>query len=344
MNYNAFIEIITSDNKEHTFFVNKKVTSLKPEPLLMEEQRYSLSPIKHSDIWALYKKQLRSFWTREEIDLSKDYDDYQKLDENTKYFIKYVLAFFATSDGSVFLNILENFSKEVKNMEAQICYQFQATMEAIHSEVYSLMIEELIKDNHEKQMLFDAINSIPCIKIKAEWALKWGNSNASFGQRLIAFAIIEGIFFSGSFCAFYWLKQQNILPGLTMANEFIARDEGMHCEFACLLYSKIENKIAQSIVHKMVNDSVLIEKEFITESLPCKLIGMNSDLMCNYIEFIADRLLINLGYSKIYNSRNPFTFMENINIELKNNFFENRTTSYQKLDISTIDTNLTEDF
>lgn len=336
-------KILTMTNVDEKS-IQDKVISSKPEPLLIEEQRYSLSPIKHLDIWSLYKKQLRSFWTREEIDLSKDYDDYQKLDENTRYFIKYVLAFFATSDGSVFLNILDNFSKEVKIMEAQICYQFQATMEGIHSEVYSLMIEELIKDNMEKQTLFDAIHTIPCIKIKAEWALKWGNSDTSFAQRLIAFAIIEGIFFSGSFCAFYWIKQQNILPGLTMANEFIARDEGMHCEFACLLYSKIENKITQTIVHKMVNDAVLIEKEFITESLPCKLIGMNSDLMRNYIEFIADTLLINLGYDKIYNSRNPFTFMENINIELKNNFFEHRTTTYQKLDISKIDTTLTYDF
>jgi ribonucleotide reductase beta subunit family protein with ferritin-like domain len=314
------------------------------EPLLMEEQRLCLAPIKHHDIWQLYKKQLDSFWTREEIDLSKDYDDFKKLDKNTKYFIKYILAFFATSDGSVFLNLMENFTKEVKIMEAQICYQFQGMMEAIHSEVYSLMIEELIKDENEKEELFNAIEKIPCIKRKAEWGQIWATSKTKFAQRLIAFAIVEGIFFSGSFCAIYWLKQQNILPGLTQSNEFIARDEAQHCEYACLLYSKIINKIPEVTVKQMIIDAVRIEKEFIIESLPCKLIGMNSTLMSQYIEFIADKLIQNLGYSKIYNVLNPFPFMENINLNLKSNFFETRTTSYQKPDLTNISVEISEDF
>ena len=314
------------------------------EPLLLEEQRLCLAPIQHHDIWALYKKQLKSFWTREELDLSRDYNDYKKLDYNTQYFIKNILAFFATSDGSVFLNIMDNFSKEVKIMEAQICYQYQGTMEGIHSEVYSIMIEELIKNESEKMELFNAISTMPCIKRKGEWASKWAQKDFPFGQRLIAFAIIEGIFFSGSFCAIYWLKQKNILPGLCMANEFIARDENMHCSFACLLYSKIINRLNESIVKQMVYDGVQIEKEFIIESLPCRLIGMNSDLMIQYIEFIADGLLINLGYSKLFNKSNPFSFMENLTIESKNNFFEHRTTTYQKVDLSNINNDITDDF
>lgn len=314
------------------------------EPLLFEEQRLCISPIIHFDIWDLYKKQMRSFWTREELDLSKDYLDFIKLDKDTQYFIKYILAFFATSDGLVFLNIMENFTKEVKILEAQICYQFQGMMEAIHSEVYSALIEEIIKDQDEKNKLFNAIEKIPCIKKKANWAYKWANSKTDFSQRLIAFIIVEGLFFSGSFCTIYWLKQQNILSGLCMANEFIARDEGMHCDFGYLLYSKIINKLDEKKVKNMINESVEIEKEFIIESLPCKLIGMNSDLMSQYIEFIADKILKNLGYSKLYNVVNPFLFMQNININVKNNFFENRTTSYQRLDTSNIYKDATEDF
>lgn len=314
------------------------------EPLLTEEQRLCVSPILHNDIWTLYKKQMNSFWTREELDLSKDYQDYITLDKDTQYFIKYILAFFATSDGLVFLNIMGNFTKEVKILEAQICYQFQGTMEAIHAEVYSVMIEEIIKDNKEKEELFNAIEKIPCIKKKGEWASTWANSETPFAQRLIAFSIVEGIFFSGAFCSIYWLKQQNIMPGLCMSNEFIARDESMHCEFAYLLYSKIINKLGQKIVHDMVKESVEIEKEFITESLPCKLIGMNSSLMSQYIEFTSDRLLLKLGYDKLYNSINPFIFMENINMSVKNNFFENRTTTYQKLNYDNIHEEINEDF
>ena len=314
------------------------------EPLLTEEQRLCVSPIIHNDIWTLYKKQLNSFWTREEIDLSKDYQDYIKLDNDTKYFIKYILAFFATSDGLVFLNIMENFTKEVKILEAQICYQFQGTMEAIHAEVYSVMIESIIKDNKEKEELFNSINDIPCLKKKGDWVSTWANSDSPFARRLLAFAIVEGIFFSGAFCAIYWLKQQNVMSGLCMANEFIARDEGMHCEFAYLLYSKIVFKLSQKTVHDMIKESVDIEKEFIIESLPCKMIGMNSDLMSQYIEFSADRLLLKLNYDKLYNVSNPFFFMENINISVKNNFFENRTTTYQKLNYDNIHDEITEDF
>jgi ribonucleotide reductase beta subunit family protein with ferritin-like domain len=351
LNVQNFCEILENDRaqlkkiqKHYSYTDLDSLDTKIQEPLLTEEQRLCLAPIRHYDIWNLYKKQLDSFWTREEIDLSKDYDDFKKLDSNTKYFIKYILAFFATSDGSVFLNLMEHFSKEVKIMEAQICYQFQGMMEAIHSEVYSLMIEELIKDEDEKIELFNAINTIPCIKRKAEWAETWGKSDTKFAQRLVAFAAVEGIFFSGSFCAIYWLKQQNILPGLTQSNEFIARDEASHCDFACLLYSKIVNKLPESTVYQMIIDAVRIEKEFIIESLPCKLIGMNSDLMSQYIEFIADRLISNLGYSKIYNVTNPFSFMENINLKLKSNFFETRTTTYQKPDLTNSSLVISEDF
>lgn len=314
------------------------------EPLLMEEQRLCLYPIKHPDIWKLYKEQENSFWTREEVDLSRDYADFKKLDTSTQYFIKYILAFFATSDGSVFLNLMGNFSKEVKILEAQICYQFQGAMEAIHSEMYSEMIECLIKDDREKNQLFNAINTISCIKRKTEWAQTWTGLNSKFSQRLIAFAIVEGIFFSGSFCAIYWLKQKNIMPGLTQSNELIARDEGTHTKFACLLYSKIVEKLSESIVHSMILDAVKIEEEFIIESLPCKLIGMNSDLMSQYIKFIADGLSVGLGYNKIYNVTNPFDWMENINIAVKGNFFENRITSYQKPDLSNTNAEISEDF
>jgi len=351
LNINSFIEIINTDGYSLKDSNNKSKNNIL-EPLLEEEQRICLAPIKHHDIWNLYKKQLKSFWTREELDFSKDYLDYKTLDANTQYFIKYILAFFATSDGLVFLNIMNNFIQEVKIMEAQICYQFQGMMEAIHSEVYSLMIEELIKDPKEKDELFNAIETIPCIKKKGKWAEMWTRKNISlnnsnnnnFGQRLIAYAVIEGIFFSGSFCAIYWIKQKNILPGLIQANEFIARDENMHCNFACLLYSKIINRLSEDVVHAMITDAVNIEKEFIIESLPCKLIGMNSDLMSTYIEIIADKLVINLGYNKIYNASNPFGFMENINLNLKNNFFESRTTNYQKADLTNILDDISEDF
>lgn len=325
---------------------NSSRTSLtdENEVLLIEKQRLCLYPLRYDDIWALYKKQEKGFWTREEVDLSKDYSDFYKLDEPTQYFIKHVLGFFATSDGSVFLNLMDNFSKEVKILEAQICYQYQGFIECVHSEMYSELIECIIKDENERNNLFNAINTIPCIKRKTEWAQTWAKSDTKFAQRLVAFAIVEGIFFSGSFCAIYWLKQKNIMPGLTQSNELIARDEGAHTEFACLLYSKIVNKLPESIVHDMIKDAVAIEEEFINVSLPCKMIGMNSELMTQYIRFIADNLVVNLGYSKIYNSKNPFGFMENINIPIKGNFFEHRITSYQKPDITNTKCEISEDF
>jgi ribonucleotide reductase beta subunit family protein with ferritin-like domain len=335
-NDREYIKNITKYYDSHTEQSN--------EPLLTETQRLCLYPILHSDIWKLYKEQENSFWTREEVDLSKDYNDFKQLDRDTQYFIKYILAFFATSDGTVFLNLMDNFSKEVKILEAQICYQYQGMIEAVHSEMYSEMIECIIKDEIEKMELFNAITTIPCIKRKAEWAHTWATSKTIFAQRLIAFAIVEGIFFSGSFCAIYWLKQKNIMPGLCQSNELIARDEGTHTKFACLLYSKIINRLSESTVHQMIMDAVRIEEEFIIESLPCRLIGMNSELMAEYIKFIADRLSIELGYSKIYNSANPFNFMENINIAVKGNFFESRITSYQKPNLSNTSTEISEDF
>jgi ribonucleoside-diphosphate reductase beta chain len=345
LNIQKFNQILRDDRKHIKKIKKCYNTDLDdPEPLLMEEQRLCLYPIRHQDIWKLYKEQEGSFWTREEVDLSRDYADFKKLDQSTQYFIKYILAFFATSDGSVFLNLMDNFSREVKILEAQICYQFQGMIEAIHSEMYSEMIECLIKDEKEKLALFDAINTIPCIKRKAEWAQSWAGSKTKFAQRLIAFAIVEGIFFSGSFCAIHWLKQKNIMPGLTQSNEFIARDEGSHTKFACLLYSKIVDKLPETIVHSMIIDAVRIEEEFIIESLPCKLIGMNSDLMSQYIKFVADSLSVCLGYNKIFSKTNPFDFMENINISVKGNFFEHRITSYQKPDLTNTTTEISEDF
>jgi ribonucleotide reductase beta subunit family protein with ferritin-like domain len=300
------------------------------EPLLNEEQRFCLFPIVHRDIWDMHKKQEAAFWTAGEIDFSKDYNDWERLSDEYKWFVKHVLAFFAGSDGIVNLNIMRNFSKDVPIFEAQVFYQYQGMMENIHSEVYSLMIETYIRDLKEKDTLFNAIKHIPCVFKKMEWALKWLSSNDRFAKRLVAFAVVEGIFFSGSFCAIYWLKEQNLLPGLTMSNEFISRDEGMHTEFACLLYSKLKNRLTEEEVHETIRDAVAIEKEFITESLPCRLIGMNSELMCQYIEYVADRLCVMLGYNKIYEARNPFQFMEMISVDGKENFFESRGSSYQK--------------
>jgi len=302
------------------------------EPLLQEEQRICLLPIKHPDIWALQEKQLSSFWLHTEIDFSKDLNDWNtKVDNNTKEFIKNILAFFAGSDTLVNLNIMNNFTKDVSILEIQHFYQFQAMMENIHSLVYSLQIDILIKDDDEKQKLFNAIENIPCITKKMKWCIDWLSNGDRFAKRLIAFAIVEGIFFSGSFCAIYWIKEKNILPGLTMSNEFISRDEAMHCEFACTLYKKLLYKLDEEDVHNIIKDAVEIEKEFITESLPCKLIGMNSDLMKEYIECVADRLSNMLGYKKIYNSKNPFLFMEKISVDQKTNFFEHRVSEYAKV-------------
>lgn len=327
-----------SDLENYKILVNKiKNHKYKPneldklEPLLQEEQRFCLFPIKYPKFWELHKKQEALFWRAEEIDFSKDINDWNKLDENTKVFIKNILAFFAGSDSFVNLNIMHNFTQDVSILEIQNFYQFQAMMENIHSLVYSLQIDTLIKDEDEKNKLFNAIINIPCITKKMEWCIDWLSSCDRFAKRLIAFAIVEGIFFSGSFCAIYWIKEKNILPGLTMSNEFISRDEGLHCEFACTLYKELINKLEEEEVHNIIKKAVEIEKEFITESLPCKLIGMNSDLMKQYIECVADRLSNMLGYNKIYNSKNPFLFMEKISIDQKTNFFEHRVTEYAKV-------------
>jgi ribonucleoside-diphosphate reductase beta chain len=293
--------------------------------------RKTIYPIKHQDIWQFYKKSQACFWSAEEIDFSTDYDDYETLTEDEKHFIKMILSFFASADIIVNINLTENFIKDVQLIEAKVCYEFQAMIENIHSECYSLMIENLIKDFVEKDRCFNAITEFECIKEKADWCKRWIEQPHlyTFGQRLIAFAIVEGVFFSGAFCAIFWFKQKNKMKGLTMSNELIARDEGLHTDFACLLYSKIKNRLHDTTVHQMVIEAVEIEKKFITKSLPCKLLGMNSELMIQYIQFVADRLLVDLGYKKIWTTNNPFDFMESISLEGKTNFFEARPTQYQ---------------
>lgn len=301
------------------------------EPILQENKnRFVIFPIKHHDIWDWYKKMEASFWTAEEIDLHQDLNDWNtKLSEDEKYFIKHILAFFAASDGIVNENLAENFVNEVQYAEAKFFYGFQIMMENIHSETYALLIDTYVKDPVEKDRLFHAIDTVPAVKKKAEWALRW-IENGTFAQRLVAFAAVEGIFFSGSFCSIFWLKKRGLMPGLTFSNELISRDEGLHCEFACLLYSMLEGKLSEKEVHEIITDAVTIEKEFITEALPAALIGMNADLMKQYIEFVADRWIQALGCSKIYNSTNPFDFMEMISLQGKTNFFEKRVGDYQK--------------
>ena len=308
-------------------------TSLLPEPLLTEnDDRFVIFPIKYPDIWEKYKQHMAVFWTPEEIDLSKDVKDWtEKLNDNERYFIKNILGFFAGSDGIVMENLASRFTREVQIAEAKFFYNCQNLLEAVHSETYSLLIDTYITDKQEKSDLLRAIQTIPCVKNKADWALAWIDSkDADFATRLIGFAAVEGIFFSGAFCAIFWLKQRGVMPGLTLSNEFIARDEGLHTDFACLLYSKIVNRLPKQKVHKIIRDAVKIEKKFITKSLPCDLIGMNSKLMSQYIEFVADRLLLQLGYPKAYNSANPFSFMERISLENKDNFFEKRVSTYAK--------------
>lgn len=301
------------------------------EPILKENKdRFVLFPIKHSDIWEMYKKAEASFWTAEEIDLSSDLQDWKnKLTEDEKHFIKNVLAFFAASDGIVNENLAINFMNEVQYPEARCFYGFQIMMENIHSETYSLLIDTYIKDPVEKDSLFHALETLPCVTKKGEWALRW-IGKGSFAERLIAFAAVEGIFFSGSFCSIFWLKKRGLMPGLTFSNELISRDEGLHCDFACLLYASLENKLSVSRVTEIIKDAVEIEKEFVTDSLPVRLIGMNADMMRQYIEFVADRLLQALGCQKVYNAINPFDFMELISLQGKTNFFEKRVAEYQK--------------
>lgn len=303
-----------------------------PEPMLTpSEDRFVIFPIRHPDLWAKYKQHMSVFWTAEEIDLSKDMSHWEKLSDNERHFIKHILGFFAGSDGIVMENLATRFMREVQYPEAKFFYSCQNLLEAIHSETYSLLIDTYITDTTEKTEILRAIETIPCVKKKAEWALQWiDNDEASFATRLLAFAAVEGIFFSGAFCAIFWLKQRGIMPGLTLSNEFIARDEGIHCEFACLLYSKLVNKLSKQQAHKIIREAVKIEKQFITKSLPCELIGMNAKLMSQYIEYVADRLLLQLGYPKAYSATNPFPFMERISLENKDNFFEKRVSTYAK--------------
>jgi ribonucleotide reductase beta subunit family protein with ferritin-like domain len=313
------------------------------EPLLHEdENRYVMFPIQHDDIWKMYKKQVDSFWRPEEVDLSKDLVDWATLSPDEKYFISMVLAFFAASDGIVLENLAVRFMKDIQLSEARAFYGFQIAMENIHSEQYSLLIDTYIQDPKEKQRLFSGIQNYPCIAKKAEWAKKWIHDNrSSYASRLIAFACVEGIFFSGSFCSIYWLKKRGLMPGLTLSNEFISRDEALHTEFAILLHSKLSKKLNKKRVQEIITEAVEIEKEFITEALPCRLIGMNAKLMIQYIEFVADRLSLQLGYDKIYKSQNPFDFMELISVETKVNFFE-RTNSEYALANKTVDADVFE--
>ena len=302
------------------------------EPILEpNDGRFVLFPIQHNDIWSFYKKAEASFWTAEEIDLSADIIDWEnKLNENEKHFVKHILAFFAASDGIVNENLAENFLSEVQYTEAKFFYGFQVAIENIHSETYSILIDTYIKDSAEKNYLFNAINTMSCVRRKADWALKW-IEKGSFAQRLVAFAAVEGIFFSGSFCSIFWLKKRGLMPGLGFSNELISRDEGLHCDFACLLYNNhLVNKLSSEEIREIILDAVEIEKEFILEALPVKLIGMNSDLMSQYIEFVADRLLLELGNEKVFNVTNPFDFMDMLSIQGKSNFFEKRVSEYQK--------------
>jgi len=305
------------------------------EPLLQDNpNRFVLFPIQWPDIWSMYKKAEASFWTAEEIDLQSDLSDWLRLSKDEKHFISHILAFFAASDGIVLENLAGRFMREVQIPEARCFYGFQLAIENIHSETYSLLIDTYIRDPREKKRLFRAIETIPCVKKKAEWALKWITSSSSFAERLIAFSAVEGIFFSGSFCAIYWLKKRGLMPGLTFSNELISRDEGLHCDFACLLYSKLVNPLPKKVVYSIISEAVVYEKEFVSASLPVELIGMNSKLMSQYIEFVADRLLYAMGYDKLFNAQNPFDWMEMISLEGKTNFFERRVGEYQKAGVA----------
>lgn len=307
------------------------------EPLLKEsKRRFVLFPIQYHEIWQMYKKAEASFWTAEEMDLSKDVHDWtNRLNDNERHFVSHVLAFFAASDGIVNENLLERFSNEVQAAEARCFYGFQIMMENIHSETYSLLIDTYIKDSAQREYLFDAMETIPCVKRKADWALKWiSDQRSTFGERLVAFAAVEGIFFSGSFASIFWLKKRGLMPGLTFSNELISRDEGMHTDFACLLFSHLKRRPHPDTVKCIITQAVVIEQEFLTDALPVGLIGMNAKLMCQYIEFVADRLLVSLGNDKVYNATNPFDFMDMISLQGKTNFFEKRVSDYSKANVN----------
>ena len=333
------------------------------EPMLQEnESRFVIFPIKHHDLWTMFKKAQASFWTAEEIDLAMDMRDWDTLNDDEQHFVKHVLAFFAASDGIVNENLVERFCAEVQYPEARFFYGFQIMIENVHSETYSLLIDTYVKDKHEKTSLFNALETVPCVRKKADWAMKWITESKRFAERLVAFAVVEGIFFSGSFCAIYWLKKRGLMPGLTFSNELISRDEGMHCDFACMLYAKLEKKLTDEELHSIVSEAVEYEKEFVCDALPVSLIGMNSALMSHYIEFCADRLLVALNASKLYHARNPFDWMELISLQGKTcvffslkhvqpqahahthtrslfsllhhrNFFEKRVAEYQKANV-----------
>ena len=321
---------------------------MSKDPLLVpDDNRFVMFPIKYDDIWAMYKKQIDCFWRAEEIDLSKDLNHWDTLNADEQQFISMILAFFAASDGIVLENLAQRFMSDVQVSEARAFYGFQIAMENIHSETYSLLIETYIKDKEQKHKLFNAIDNFPCIKKKSDWAQKWIHDNrSSFATRLVAFACIEGIFFSGAFCSIFWLKKRGLMPGLTFSNELISRDEALHCEFAILLYSKLEKKVSKAKIHEIIKECVEIEIEFICDALPCRLIGMNSDLMGQYIRFVADRLCVQLGYPKIYNVTNCFEFMELISLESKTNFFEKRLGEYALANVakSETDFDFTDDF
>ncbi len=306
------------------------------EPLLEDvDNRFVIFPIQQDDIWQMYKKAEASFWTAEEIDLAQDLKDWdEKLNDDERHFITHVLAFFAASDGIVNENLAVNFLEEVKSPEARCFYGFQVAIENIHAETYSLLIDTYIKDPEEKHRLFNALDTVPCVKKKAEWALRWIDKG-NFAERLIAFAAVEGIFFSGSFCSIFWLKKRGLMPGLSFSNELISRDEGLHCDFACLLYTNyLQNKLSNETVVEIIKDAVEIEKEFVTDALPVRLIGMNAEMMTQYIEFVADRLLLELGCEKQYHTENPFDFMEMISLQGKTNFFERRVSEYSKAGVA----------
>jgi ribonucleoside-diphosphate reductase subunit M2 len=307
------------------------------EILLAEEtpQRLTIFPVRHHAMWDMYQKALASFWTVAEVDLTKDRDDWDKLPENEKTFLKNVLAFFGSSDTIVNINLAERFINDVKPLEAKFFYAFQMSIENIHSEMYALLIDTYVTDSKEKHEIFNAVQNIPCVRRKADWCFKWiENPNASFGQRLIAFAIVEGVFFSGAFASIFWQKERGKLPGLAFSNELISRDEALHVEFAVLLYSTISNRVDEASVHAMMEEAVGVEQNFITESISCAMLGMNAKLMNTYIEFVADRLLVQLGYERMFNAHNPFPFMERISIQNRTNFFESRVSEYSKANVA----------
>jgi len=325
-------DAITSATSVPLSSVSKEYCELeKSDPLLMENpHRWVMFPIQYPEVWEMYKKHEASFWTAEEIDLSQDTKDWDKLSDSERHFIKHVLAFFAASDGIVLENLAAQFSTEVQIPEARAFYGFQIAMENIHSETYSLLIEQYIREPSEKEQIFNAIETMPAVRNKAQWAIQWMQKENSFAERVIAFAAVEGILFSGSFCAIYWLKKRGLMPGLTFSNELISRDEGLHAEFACLLYGMLQNKLPDEVVHNMIRGAVAAERQFICEALSCDLIGMNNELMTKYIEFVADRLLASLGHPKLFNAVNPFDWMELISLQGKTNFFEKRVGEYQK--------------